>query len=69
MAKSKISEKIITDHKVSIEGTLNVDSLQENTIIAEVEEIGEVDLKKYLDTFNGTYIQISLSDKLEEVVE
>ena len=69
MAKSKISEKIITDHKVSIEGTLNVDSLQENTIIAEVEEIGEVDLKKYLDTFNGKYIKISLSDKLEEVVE
>ena len=69
MAKSKISEKIITDHKVSIEGTLNVDSLQENIIIAEVEEIGEVDLKKYLDTFNGKYIKISLSDKLEEVVE
>ena len=69
MAKSKISEKITTDHKVSIEGTLNVDSLQENTIIAEVEEIGEVDLKKYLDTFNGKYIKISLSDKLEEVVE
>ena len=69
MAKSKISEKITTDHKVSIEGTLNVDSLQENTIIAEVEEIGEVDLKKYLDTFNDKYIKISLSDKLEEVVE
>lgn len=69
MAKSKISEKIITDHKLSIEGTLNVDNLQENVIIAEVEEIGEVDLKKYLDTFNGKYIKISLSDKLEEVVE
>lgn len=69
MAKSKISEKIITDHKLSIEGTLNVDNLQENVIIAEVEEIGEVDLKKYLDAFNGKYIKISLSDKLEEVVE
>lgn len=44
MAKSKINEKIITEHKFSIEGSLNVDGLQENNIVVEVEEEGEVDL-------------------------
>lgn len=69
MAKSKINEKIITEHKFSIEGSLNVDSLQENNIVVEVEEEGEVDLKKYLDKFNGKYIKIALSDKTEEIPE
>ena len=35
----------------------------------EVEEIGEVDLKTYLDKFNGSYVKISISDKTEETVE
>ncbi|HDR5083749.1 TPA: hypothetical protein QCR73_005710 [Bacillus anthracis] len=69
MAKSKINEKIITEHKFSIEGSLNVDGLQENNIVVEVEEEGEVDLKKYLDKFNGKYIKIALSDKTEEIPE
>ena len=34
----------------------------------EVEEIGEVDLKTYLDRFNGSYVKISISDKTEETV-
>lgn len=69
MAKSKINEKIITEHKFSIEGSLNVDDLQKNNIVVEVEEEGEVDLKKYLDKFNGKYIKIALSDKTEEIPE
>ena len=69
MAKSKINEKIITEHKFSVEGTLDVDNLQENTIVVEVEEEGEVDLKKFLDKFNGSYIKIAISDKSEEIPE
>lgn len=68
MAK-KINEKIITEHKFSIEGTLNVDELQENSIICEVLDEGEISLKKYLDKFNGKYIKIAVSDKTEEVQE
>lgn len=69
MAKSKVNEKIITEHKFSIEGALNVDNLQEGTVFVEVEEEGEIDLKKYLDKFNGKYIKIAISDKTEEIPE
>lgn len=69
MAKSKINEKIITEHKFSIEGTLNVDELQEGVIICEVEDEGEIDLKKYLEKFNDKYIKIAISDKTEEIPE
>lgn len=68
MAK-KINEKIITEHKFSIEGTLNVDELQEGAVICEVEDEGSVDLKKYLGNFNGRYIKIAVSDKTEEIQE
>lgn len=69
MAK-KINEKIITEHKFSIEGTLNVDELQEGAVICEVEdEATEIDLKKYLEKFNGRYVKIAVSDKTEEIQE
>ena len=45
MAKSKISEKVITDHKFAIEGVLDVSNLSENAIAIDVEEYGKVDLK------------------------
>lgn len=69
MAKSKINEKIVTEHKFTIEGILNVDNLPEGAIIVEVEDEGEVDLKKYLDKFNGKYIKNGMSDKTEEIPE
>ena len=69
MAKKKINEKLIQEHKLSIEGSLDIDNLQEGQIKMEVEEIGEVDLKTYLDKFNGSYVKISISDKTEETVE
>ena len=69
MAKKMINEKIVQEHKLSIEGSLNIDDLTEGQIKMEVEEIGEIDLKTYLDRFNGSYIKISLSDKTEETVE
>ena len=69
MAKSKINEKITTEHKFSIEGFLNTDELQEGMIICEVENEGEVDLKKYLDKFNSKYMKFSMSDKTEEIPE
>lgn len=69
MAKSKINEKIVTEHKFSIEGILNVDNLPEEQIIVEVEEEGEVDIKKYLEKFNEKYIKIAISDKTEEIPE
>lgn len=69
MAKSKINEKIITDHKFNAEGSLNVDNLIEGQIILEVEDEGEVDLFKYLKKFNESYIKISISDKVESEPE
>ena len=64
-----INEKLIQEHKLLIEGSLDIDNLQEGQIKMEVEEIGEVDLKTYLDKFNGSYVKISISDKTEETVE
>lgn len=69
MAKSKVNEKIVTEHKFSIEGALDVDRLQEDVLLVEVEDEGEVDIKKYLDKFNGKYIKIAISEKTEEVPE
>lgn len=69
MAKSKINEKIINEHKFSIEGTLNVDELKEGQIICEVEDEGEVDMLEYLSKFNSNYIKLSISDKTEEIPE
>lgn len=66
MAK-KINEKITTEHKFSIEGFLNADELQDDSIIMEVEDEGEVSIKKFLDKFNGKYIKIVISEKTEEV--
>ena len=68
MAK-KISEKIITQHKFGIEGLLNVDSLDENIVLVEVEEEGEVDLRRFLDKFNGKYVKITINETSEEVPE
>lgn len=65
MAKSKLVEKIVTEHKVSVEGILNLDNLKEDEFILELEEEGEVDFKKYLDKFNGKYIKLSISEKEE----
>lgn len=69
MAKKLINEKITNTHTLTIEGSLSVDSLQEGAIICEVEEVGEVDLKQYLDKFNSAYVKISITDKTEETVE
>ena len=69
MARSKINEKIINEHKFSIEGTLNVDELKQGQIICEVEDEGEVDMLEYLSKFNGNYIKLSISDKSEEIPE
>lgn len=65
----KLNEKITTEHKVSIEGILNVDNLDDDMISCEIEEIGEVDLKKYLEKFNGKNIKITLGEKTEEIPE
>lgn len=64
----KINEKIITEHRFNVEGTLDVDNLQDEIIFIELEE-GVVDLKKYLDKFNGKYIKFVLLDKTEEIPE
>ena len=67
--KSKINEKITNTHLFSVEGTLNVDELNEGSIITEVEEEGEIDLVNYLKKFNGSYVKIQITDKTEETVE
>ena len=69
MAKSKINEKITNTHTFSVEGTLNVDNLQEGTVIAEVEDEGEVDLVSYLKKFNEAYVKIQITEKTDETVE
>ncbi|MBN3351969.1 hypothetical protein CF086_16875 [Clostridium botulinum] len=69
MAKQSINEKIITTHKLDIEGTLNVDNLQEGMLIAELEDEGEKDLKDLISKFNSKFVKISITDKVEEIPE
>ncbi|MHB9924606.1 hypothetical protein [Clostridium botulinum] len=69
MGKSPISEKITTTHKLDIEGVLNVDNLQENMLVAELEDEGEKDLKDLISKFNGKFVRISITDKVEEIPE
>lgn len=69
MAKQSINEKITTTHKLDIEGTLNVDSLQEGMLMAELEDEGEKDLKDLINKFNGKFVKISITDKVEEIPE
>lgn len=69
MAKSKIMEKIERKHTFSVEGILNVDELQEGSFICEVEDEGEVDLKEFLDKFNGELVKLSIVKKEEESTE
>lgn len=68
MAKRFISEKIITQHKISAEGTLNTDNLNEGIIIIETED-GEFNLDKFLDKFNGKCVKIIINETSEEVPE
>lgn len=69
MAK-KILEKITTRHNFKIEGILNIDSLDDNLILVDVEDIGEVCLKKIaLNKFNGKYIKITVDEIEEEIPE
>lgn len=69
MAKKKISRKITKTDKLDIEGTLNLDSLSEGKIIAEVEEEGEVDITDLLKAFDGKYIKLSLAEKTDEEID
>lgn len=69
MAKQSINEKITTTHKLDIEGVLNVDNLEENMLIAELEDEGEKDLKDLINKFNGKFVKISITDKVEEIPE
>ena len=69
MAKSKINEKITNTHTFNVKGTLKVDNLQEGTVIAEVEDEGEVDLVSYLKKFNEAYVKIQITEKTDEAVE
>lgn len=69
MAKSPINEKITNTHQLTMECTLNVDELQEGAIIGEFEELGEVDLIEQLKKFNGQFVKISITNKVEETPE
>ena len=69
MAKSKINEKMIHFHKFDVEGTLNIDELQEGQFVMEVEDEGEIDIINKLRKFNGRYVKISIADKEEENIE
>lgn len=69
MGKSKVNRKITINDNFSAEGTLDVDALQENTIMCEVEDEGSVDLLQYLQAFNGKYVKITITNKTEEIPE
>ena len=63
----KISKKITNKSVFKIEGLLNVDSLDENLLLMDVEDIGEVCvLKTGLRDFNGKYVKITVEETTEE---
>ena len=67
MAGKKITEKIVTKHTVKLEGILNVDSLDENVVLLEVEEIGELDISQFLKKFSDKNVKITIEEASEEV--
>jgi len=64
IAKS-VKEKITTTHKLDAEGYLNLDG---DTGI-EVEEKGFISFRELLKNFNGSYIKISITDKVEKEID
>ncbi|WP_297419626.1 hypothetical protein [Clostridium sp.] len=66
MAKKLINEKITTTHQLSVECTLDVDKLAEGMIIGEIEDEGEKDLAELIKKFNGQYVKIVITNKIEE---
>lgn len=71
MAKKriKLSNKITNSRSFSVEGILNCDSLQEDSIIVEVEEIGEVSLYDYIKQFADNNVRITITNKISEDIE
>ena len=67
MAGKKITEKIVTKHTVKLEGILNVDSLDENVVLLEVEEIGELDISQFLKKFSDKNVKITIEEASEEI--
>lgn len=66
-AKSKISEKKVTTTKLSLEGTLNLDSLEGFTM--EFEDEGTRDVVEKLQKYNGQYGTLTFTVKEEEDLE
>lgn len=71
MAKKriKLSNKITNSRSFSVEGILNCDSLQEDSIIVEVEEIGEISLYDYIKQFADNNVRITITNKISEDIE
>ena len=69
MAKNPINEKLTSTHQLTMECTLNADALAEGILIGEFEELGEVDLADYIKKFNGQFVKISITNKVEETPE
>ncbi len=67
--KVKLSNKITNSRSFSVEGILNCDSLQEDSIIVEVEEIGEVSLYDYIKQFADNNVKITITNKISEDIE
>lgn len=67
--KVKLSNKITNSRSFSVEGILNCDSLQEDSIIVEVEEIGEVSLYDYIKQFADNNVRITITNKISEDIE
>lgn len=68
MAK-KITEKIVTKHNFKVEGFLDTDNLNEDMVKLEVEEEGVIDIFRWLKSFNGKYVKITIEETSEEVPE
>lgn len=67
--KVKLSNKITNSRSFSVEGILNCDSLQEDSIIVEVEEIGEISLYDYIKQFADNNVRITITNKISEDIE
>lgn len=67
--KVKLSNKIVNSRNFTVEGLLNCDNLQEDSLIIEVEELGEVSLLEYIKQFADNNVKITITNRVSEEVE
>lgn len=69
MAKKKITRKITKTDKLSMEGMLSLENIDDTVINLDVDEEGVFNIVDFLRGFDGQYVTISISNKIDSEIE